>query len=69
MTITLSTNAWIPYNTKDGQDYWEALQIVREWTKLNHEILHQEVSKKSNIGIIDSFWNEHNFVFKEKIDL
>ena len=26
---TLKQNAWIPYDTKDGQDYWEALQIIR----------------------------------------
>jgi len=30
-------NAWIPYSTDKGKEYWEALQIVREWTKLNHE--------------------------------
>jgi RNA-splicing ligase RtcB len=56
---------WIPFDTKEGQDYWEALQITRDWTKLNHSIIHdmvkQEVYKNNN----ETFWNEHNFVFKK----
>lgn len=62
---TSSKNAWIPFDTQDGKTYWEALQIIREWTKLNHAILHDEVGLKLNIGINDRFWNEHNFVFKD----
>jgi RNA-splicing ligase RtcB len=57
---------WIPFNTKEGQDYWGALQIVREWTKLNHEIIHSLVRNKVWKTIdIETFWNEHNFVFKK----
>jgi RNA-splicing ligase RtcB len=57
-------NAWIPYDTKEGNDYWEALQIVREWTKLNHECLHDRVGEKTSDAHYERFWNEHNFVFK-----
>lgn len=59
-------NAWIPFDTKEGRDYWGALQIVREWTKLNHECLHNAIQKMV-AGSVDSkrFWNEHNFVFKK----
>jgi len=62
---TLARNAWIPYDTEEGKTYWEALQIVREWTKLNHTILHDAVNEQSDSFIYDRFWNEHNFVFKE----
>lgn len=62
---TLKTNAWIPYDTEDGQRYWEALQIVREWTKLNHSTLHQATCDALSILPVDRFWNEHNFVFKD----
>ena len=62
---TLKRNAWIPYDTKEGQEYWEALQIIRQWTKFNHELIHNEIIKQ--LGIIEQrrFWNEHNFVFKD----
>lgn len=59
-------NAWIPANTDEGQWYWEALQIIREWTKYNHQSLHDEVIQRLTGGrsYADRFWNEHNFVFK-----
>lgn len=62
---TLKQNAWIPYETEEGKAYWEALQIIRKWTKLNHEVLHDAALKKLGIEKKNRFWNEHNFVFKE----
>ncbi len=58
-------NAWIPFDTDEGKSYWEALQLVREWTKLNHNTIHNATAQKLNIDPVDRFWNEHNFVFKE----
>lgn len=62
---TPKMNAWIPYSDEKGKQYWEALQIVRDWTKLNHAVLHNATGKKLNSDIVDRFWNEHNFVFKK----
>jgi RNA-splicing ligase RtcB len=62
---TPQKNAWIPFDTDEGKAYWEALQIVREWTKLNHTIIHNATASKLDIDPFDRFWNEHNFVFKE----
>ncbi|MDO5655680.1 MAG: RtcB family protein [Flavobacteriaceae bacterium] len=63
---TAPKNAWIPFDSEEGKAYWEALQLVREWTKLNHTTIHNATSQKLNRDPIDRFWNEHNFVFKEK---
>ncbi|MEP0010705.1 MAG: RtcB family protein, partial [Balneola sp.] len=62
---TLKGNAWIPYSEEEGKSYWEALQIVREWTKLNHTVLHQATTESLNTEPTLRFWNEHNFVFKD----
>ena len=62
---TLKANAWIPYDHAQGKEYWEALQIVREWTKLNHQVLHNATCHGLGAEVQDSFWNEHNFVFKD----
>lgn len=62
---TLKRNAWIPYDTKEGQTYWEALQIIREWTKENHIVLHRRINQDLQIPVRENFWNEHNFVFKD----
>lgn len=62
---TKKQNAWIPFDTEEGQSYWDALQIIRDWTKKNHEVLHDAVAQNLEIEIENRYWNEHNFVFKD----
>lgn len=62
---TLKQNAWIPFETEEGQEYWKALQIIRTWTKLNHTVLHDATAEKLGVRVQDRYWNEHNFVFKK----
>lgn len=62
---TLKQNAWIPFETEEGQNYWDALQVIRQWTKTNHEVIHNAVAENLDIDIENRYWNEHNFVFKD----
>ena len=61
---TLKQNAWIPADTEDGHDYWAALQLIRQWTKANHNAIHQATVETAGAQPGERFWNEHNFVFK-----
>ena len=62
---TLKQNAWIPIDTPEGQDYWDALQLIRKWTKANHNAIHQATVETAGVQDMgERFWNEHNFVFK-----
>ena len=62
---TQKQNAWIPADSEQGRDYWEALQLIRKWTKANHNAIHQATVEAARVGDVgDRFWNEHNFVFK-----
>lgn len=62
---TLKQNAWIPFDTEEGQHYWDALQTIRAWTKLNHTIIHDLVASETGSAVENRYWNEHNFVFKD----
>ncbi len=62
---TLKQNAWIPFDTHEGEAYWAALQIIRAWTKQNHSCIHDTVAETLDKKIEDRFWNEHNFVFQD----
>nr|WP_144282987.1 RtcB family protein [Chryseobacterium echinoideorum] len=62
---TLKENAWIPYETEEGEQYWEALQLIRKWTKENHESIHNATLEKLNTEKLNRYWNEHNFVFRD----
>lgn len=61
---TPSQAAWIDANSEDGIAYWHALQAVRQWTRENHEYLHWKTALRSGNAVVDTFWNEHNFVFR-----
>lgn len=58
-------NAWIKADSDVGRDYWQALQVVRLWTKMNHFAIHREVASIIGNKIEGQFWNEHNFVFQK----
>lgn len=62
---TLKQNAWIPFDTEEGESYWEALQVIRSWTKLNHSSIHDKIASIMGKSIENRFWNEHNFVFQD----
>lgn len=55
--------AWLEFDRPDGQAYWDALQVIRLWTKANHFGIHDAIAKRLGNKIVDRFWNEHNFVF------
>ena len=58
-------NAWIPADTQQGEDYWQALQTIRAWTKASHFQIHDLVAEHLGLKKRDRFWNEHNFVFRK----
>jgi RNA-splicing ligase RtcB len=58
-------NAWIPAESQEGRDYWDALQAIRAWTKANHFAIHDRVAEALKLRPVDRFWNEHNFVFRK----
>lgn len=61
----LKQNAWLPSASAEGEAYWDALQIVRKWTKANHSCLHTAVADVVSSKVLRRIWNEHNFVFRE----
>jgi tRNA-splicing ligase RtcB len=58
-------NAWIPADTREGEAYWNALQIIRAWTRANHFAIHDRIVEALGLKRVDRFWNEHNFVFRK----
>lgn len=57
--------AWLDFTRDEGREYWDALQIVRDWTKENHAAIHTQIAKRLGNKIVWRNWNEHNFVFRK----
>lgn len=56
-------HAWLAAASEEGHNYWKALQFVREWTKMNHFMMHNAIIEKIGGRVDDRYWNPHNFVF------
>lgn len=57
-------NAWLQASSEEGRAYWDALQLVRLWTRDSHFAIHDLAARRLGNRIADRFWNEHNFVFQ-----
>ncbi|MEM9080369.1 MAG: RtcB family protein [Verrucomicrobiota bacterium] len=55
---------WLDARSDEGQNYWEALQYVSQWTRANHEVIHEQFLNSIGATKVASFGNEHNFVWK-----
>jgi RNA-splicing ligase RtcB len=57
--------AWLVADSYEGREYWDAMQLIREWTKQNHFAIHDAVAYRIGARAKDRFWNEHNFVWQK----
>ncbi len=59
-----SAAAWLDAGSEIGRDYWDALQYVSRWTKVNHQSVHARFLERAGAERVTEFGNEHNFVWK-----
>lgn len=55
---------WLPYDSPEGRDYWDALQYVARWTRENHAQIHAAFLRRIGQRALVQIGNEHNFVWK-----
>lgn len=55
---------WLPYDSPEGRDYWDALQYVSRWTRENHAQIHAAFLRRIGQRPLVQIGNEHNFVWK-----
>jgi len=59
--------AWLSLDDEDGQEYWNAMQLMGDYASANHELMHKHFAKEAGLEIIAEFENHHNFAW-EKTD-
>jgi RNA-splicing ligase RtcB len=55
---------WLPADSPEGADYWDALQYVSRWTHENHAQIHAAFLRRIGQRALVQVGNEHNFVWK-----
>ncbi len=57
--------AWLDINSAEGQEYWEAMELMGRYASANHELIHKAISLHVGARIIVDIENHHNFAWKE----
>ena len=57
--------AWLGLETQEGQEYWQAMNLMGDYAAANHDVIHRLVSKLAGAEVIAGVENHHNFAWKE----
>jgi tRNA-splicing ligase RtcB len=57
--------SWLDLGTQEGQEYWDAMNLMGDYASANHDVIHQQVSKHIGGAIALQIENHHNFAWKE----
>jgi tRNA-splicing ligase RtcB len=58
--------AWLSLEGGDGQEYWNAMNLMGRYAAANHELIHKHIAKKVGANVILDIENHHNFAWKER---
>jgi tRNA-splicing ligase RtcB (3'-phosphate/5'-hydroxy nucleic acid ligase) len=58
--------AWLSLDSQEGQEYWNAMELMGRYSAANHACIHQNIAENLGVqGLLD-LENHHNFAWKEK---
>lgn len=57
--------AWLELGTKEGDEYWAAMNLMGEYAEANHEVIHRQIALSLGRDPIFTLSNHHNFAWKE----
>jgi tRNA-splicing ligase RtcB len=57
--------AWLPLDTADGEEYWNAMNLMGRYAAANHDCIHKHIAKKVGAHVVLDIENHHNFAWKE----
>lgn len=58
--------AWLDLESQEGQEYWQAMNLMGDYAAANHDVIHRLVSKLAGAQVIAGVENHHNFAWKER---
>ena len=57
--------AWLDLDQQEGQEYWEAMNLMGDYASANHSVIHQSISRNLGAEILASYEHHHNFAWLE----
>ncbi len=60
--------AWLDLKSHEGQEYWEAMELMGKYAEANHACIHKHVAEHLGAEVLLDIENHHNFAWKEVHD-
>jgi len=60
--------AWLNLDTHEGQEYWQAMNLMGKYASANHACIHDAIARHLGATIIAGVENHHNFAWQEQHD-
>jgi len=58
--------AWLSLASQEGQEYWNAMELMGQYAAANHACIHQHIAEHLEAQVLLDLENHHNFAWKEK---
>ncbi|HZT23304.1 MAG TPA: RtcB family protein [Verrucomicrobiae bacterium] len=58
--------AWLPLDSPEGQEYWQAMELMGRYAAANHACIHRHIAQHLGAQVLLDLENHHNFAWKEK---
>lgn len=61
----LANLAWLDIESAEGQEYWNAMNLMGEYAAANHACIHRHIAEHLGLDVLLDVENHHNFAWKE----
>jgi tRNA-splicing ligase RtcB len=58
--------AWLDLATNEGQEYWNAMNLMGEYAAANHACIHRAIAEHLGVEVLLDIENHHNFAWREQ---
>ena len=58
--------AWLPLDSQEGREYWNAMELMGRYAAANHACIHRHITRNLGATVLLGLENHHNFAWKEK---
>lgn len=58
--------AWLPLDSPEGREYWNAMQLMGHYASANHELIHRAIARALGEKPLLDIENHHNFAWIEE---
>src|SRR6267378_502996 len=58
--------AWLSLDSEEGQEYWNAMELMGQYAAANHACIHRHIAAHLGAIVLLDLENHHNFAWKER---